>query len=38
MKNDGRTIKNNEKDESISPWPMRLLNKAYIHRKAPIPM
>ena len=28
--------KNNEKDESISPWLMRLPNKAYIHQRAPI--
>ena len=41
IRNDGKTTKkqkNNEEDESISPWLMRLLNKAYIHRRAPIPV
>ena len=28
--------KNNEKNESISSWLMRLPNKAYIQQKAPI--
>ena len=39
MRNDGKpTKKNNEENESISPWLMRIPNKAYIHQRAPIPM
>ena len=42
MRNDGKTTKkinnNNEEDESIRQWLMRLPNKAYIHWRAPIPL
>ena len=41
IRNDGKTTKkqkNNEEDETKSPWLTRLLNKAYVHQRVLIPV